>query len=106
MRDPGTRFWGIWALSEGLRTLMIPILRRVTRRSSCPPRVDARLRWARRSHLLAELFRKTRHFDTASGYGNEEAVGSAIRASGVPRETLFVTTKLCVPTSSLCISVT
>ncbi|KAK4700130.1 hypothetical protein P7C70_g6122, partial [Phenoliferia sp. Uapishka_3] len=34
------------------------------------------------------------HFDTSSGYGNEEAVGAAIRESGVPRETLFVTTKL------------
>ncbi|KAK4701095.1 hypothetical protein P7C70_g5143, partial [Phenoliferia sp. Uapishka_3] len=34
------------------------------------------------------------HFDTASGYGNEEAVGAAIRESGIPRETLFVTTKL------------
>ncbi|KAB5593451.1 hypothetical protein CTheo_3085 [Ceratobasidium theobromae] len=35
-----------------------------------------------------------RHLDTASGYGNEEAVGRAIRDSGVPREEIFVTTKL------------
>jgi len=35
-----------------------------------------------------------RHFDTAMGYGNEEAVGNAIRASGIPREEIFVTTKL------------
>jgi 2,5-diketo-D-gluconate reductase A len=35
-----------------------------------------------------------RHIDTASAYGNEEAVGKAIAASGIPREGLFVTTKL------------
>jgi diketogulonate reductase-like aldo/keto reductase len=35
-----------------------------------------------------------RHIDTAGGYGNEEAVGAAIRASGIPREEIFVTTKL------------
>lgn len=35
-----------------------------------------------------------RAFDTASGYGNEAAVGRAIRASGVPRSEIFVTTKL------------
>jgi 2,5-diketo-D-gluconate reductase A len=34
--------------------------------------------------------------DTAASYQNEEAVGKAIRASGVPREELFVTTKLWV----------
>jgi 2,5-diketo-D-gluconate reductase A len=35
-----------------------------------------------------------RLFDTAAAYGNEEAVGRAIRAGGVPRDELFVTTKL------------
>ena len=35
-----------------------------------------------------------RLIDTASYYGNEEAVGRAIRDSGVPREEIFVTTKL------------
>lgn len=35
-----------------------------------------------------------RHFDTAAFYGNEEAVGRALAASGIPREELFVTTKL------------
>lgn len=35
-----------------------------------------------------------RHLDTAASYGNEEAVGRAIAASGIPREDLFVTTKL------------
>lgn len=28
------------------------------------------------------------------GYGNEEAVGQAIKESGIPRDQIFVTTKL------------
>lgn len=35
-----------------------------------------------------------RHIDTAKAYGNEAQVGQAIRASGLPREDFFVTTKL------------
>ncbi|MCE7012097.1 aldo/keto reductase [Kibdelosporangium philippinense] len=35
-----------------------------------------------------------RSFDTASIYGNEEAVGKALVSSGVPRDELFVATKL------------
>src|SRR5690554_7239891 len=35
-----------------------------------------------------------RHIDTAAIYGNEEGVGKAIAASGIPREELFMTTKL------------
>ncbi|UOE45815.1 aldo/keto reductase [Agromyces larvae] len=35
-----------------------------------------------------------RHLDTARIYGNEEGVGRAIAESGVPREDLYVTTKL------------
>ena len=35
-----------------------------------------------------------RHIDTAAFYGNEESVGAAVRASGIPREDIFVTTKL------------
>jgi len=35
-----------------------------------------------------------RHIDTAAGYGNEASVGAAIRASGLGREDIFVTTKL------------
>jgi 2,5-diketo-D-gluconate reductase A len=37
-----------------------------------------------------------RHLDTAASYGNEEAVGRAIAASGIARGQLFVTTKLWV----------
>ena len=35
-----------------------------------------------------------RHIDTAHGYGNEILVGEAIRNSGVPREEIFLTSKL------------
>ncbi len=35
-----------------------------------------------------------RHIDTAAIYGNEEGVGRALAASGIPREELFITTKL------------
>jgi diketogulonate reductase-like aldo/keto reductase len=35
-----------------------------------------------------------RHFDTAKAYGNEQAVGAAIRDRGLPRDEVFVTTKL------------
>jgi 2,5-diketo-D-gluconate reductase A len=35
-----------------------------------------------------------RHLDTAVSYGNEEAVGAAVKASGIAREQLFLTTKL------------
>jgi len=35
-----------------------------------------------------------RHIDGAKAYGNEEALGAGVRASGVPREEVFVTTKL------------
>lgn len=40
-----------------------------------------------------------RHIDTAAGYGNEEAVGLAIKASRIPRDELFVTTKLWIQDS-------
>ncbi|KAJ7874823.1 NADP-dependent oxidoreductase domain-containing protein [Mycena olivaceomarginata] len=35
-----------------------------------------------------------RHFDTATGYGNEQQVGDAIRDSGIPRSEFYITTKL------------
>lgn len=43
------------------------------------------------SQALASGYRL---IDTAQFYGNEEAVGQAIRDSGIPREELFITTKL------------
>ncbi len=35
-----------------------------------------------------------RSIDTAQAYGNEEAVGNAIKKCGVPRGELFITTKV------------
>jgi len=37
-----------------------------------------------------------RHFDTAAHYGNEEMVGKAIRDSGMPRSSIYITTKLAI----------
>lgn len=44
--------------------------------------------------VMAALKSGYRHIDTAAVYGNEESVGSAVRKSKVPREKIFVTTKL------------
>ena len=44
--------------------------------------------------VSAALAAGYRHLDTAEAYGNEDAVGHAIKSSGIPREELFVTTKL------------
>jgi diketogulonate reductase-like aldo/keto reductase len=41
-----------------------------------------------------------RLLDTAAAYGNEEAVGRAVKSSGINREDLFVTTKLWVQDAS------
>src|SRR5918994_4624427 len=35
-----------------------------------------------------------RHIDTAAMYGNEDAVGAGLRASGLDRDAVFVTTKV------------
>ena len=42
-----------------------------------------------------------RHIDTAQFYANEAEVGEALRTSGVPREEVFVTTKILSPAASL-----
>ncbi|KAF9982359.1 hypothetical protein BGZ75_006251 [Mortierella antarctica] len=44
--------------------------------------------------VLCALKAGYRHIDTATSYNNEESVGSAIRKSGIPRDQIFVTTKL------------
>lgn len=44
--------------------------------------------------LLSAIQTGYRHFDTASVYGTEEALGRAVRDSGLPREDFFLTTKL------------
>ncbi len=58
---------GVWQLPDG-------------------PACEQAVRWA--------LEAGYRHVDTARLYGNEESVGRALRGGGVPREELFVTTKL------------
>ena len=35
-----------------------------------------------------------RHIDTAAAYFNEDEVGRAVRDSGIPRDEIFVTSKL------------
>ena len=47
-----------------------------------------------RNAVLAALHLGYRHVDTARIYGNEADVGAAVKASGVPRSDVFVTTKL------------
>ncbi|KZT13088.1 Aldo/keto reductase [Laetiporus sulphureus 93-53] len=44
--------------------------------------------------MLTALQSGYRHIDTAWGYGTEKCVGEAIRKSGVPREEIWITTKL------------
>ncbi|MCB1382176.1 MAG: aldo/keto reductase [Notoacmeibacter sp.] len=44
--------------------------------------------------VQAAISRGYRHIDTAAKYGNEEAVGAGIAASGMARDDLFVTTKV------------
>lgn len=56
------------------------------------------------SAVEAALAAGYRGLDTAAAYGNEEAVGAAIAASGIARDELFVTTKLWIqhaPTGSV-----
>jgi diketogulonate reductase-like aldo/keto reductase len=47
-----------------------------------------------RRSVLDALALGYRHVDTARVYGNEADVGAAIRESGIPRDAIFVTTKL------------
>ena len=44
--------------------------------------------------LLTALEAGYRHIDTAQGYHNEEAVGKAVKKSGIPRNEIFITSKL------------
>lgn len=50
--------------------------------------------------VLDALSAGYRMIDTAAAYGNEEGVGAAIRESGIPREELFITTKLWIQDAS------
>jgi len=55
--------------------------------------------WELRGRVCAQVVEAAlrlgyRHIDTAEMYGNEGAVGDGLRASGVPRDEIFVTTKI------------
>ena len=55
--------------------------------------------WELRGRACARLVEQAlrlgyRHLDTAQAYENEREVGEALRASGVPRNDVFVTTKI------------
>lgn len=41
-----------------------------------------------------------RHFDTAQAYGNERGVGEGVRTAGIPREEIFVTSKVAAENKS------
>lgn len=47
-----------------------------------------------KSSVEAAIKAGYRHIDTAAMYGNEDSVGAGIKASGIKRDELFVTTKL------------
>lgn len=47
-----------------------------------------------RKAVLTALEAGYRHIDTAAIYGNEADVGAGVRESGVPREQIFITTKV------------
>ena len=49
---------------------------------------------AGREAILSAIRLGYRHIDTAAFYGNEKEVGDAIKASGVPRNEIFLTTKV------------
>lgn len=54
--------------------------------------------------VLTALKAGYRLIDTAQGYMNEQAVGDAIKESGVPREEIFITTKLWMQRKAGCAS--
>jgi diketogulonate reductase-like aldo/keto reductase len=85
--DRGTALTQSFGLGSGVR---IPVLGLGL--WQIPPRqTELAVRWA--------LEAGYRHFDTAALYRNEAEVGAAVRASGLPREEVFVTTKF-LPRSS------
>ena len=47
-----------------------------------------------RTAVLEALRAGYRHIDTAAAYGNEASIGEAVRASGIPRSEIFVTSKV------------
>lgn len=55
--------------------------------------------WHVKPHDTAEVIKTAlqegyRHIDTAYAYGNEKEVGEGIRTSGIPRDDIWITTKV------------
>ena len=44
--------------------------------------------------VLTALKAGYRHIDTAHAYGNERSVGQAVKDSGIPRDSIWITSKL------------
>jgi 2,5-diketo-D-gluconate reductase A len=60
-----------------------------------PDRQPTRANTEKTAHVVGlALGLGYRHIDTAQSYGNERGVGAAIAASGIPREELYITSKL------------
>ncbi len=70
-------------LNNGVR---MPVLGLGVSKAADGPEAVQAVRWA--------LETGYRHIDTASVYGNETSVGTGVRESGIPREEVFITTKL------------
>ena len=66
--------------------MTLPVLGYGTWRNTDPEECINGVKWA--------LEHGYRHIDTAQMYGNETEVGEGIRLSGVPREEIYLTTKL------------
>ncbi|SDX44243.1 aldo/keto reductase [Hymenobacter psychrophilus] len=78
-----TDITGTWPLANGVE---IPYLGLGVWQAEDGAEVQQAVKWA--------LEAGYRHIDTASIYKNEEGVGQAIRESGVPREDVFITSKV------------
>lgn len=78
-----TKLTDPYTLANGVK---IPCLGYGTWRMQDGPDTQAALQTA-----LAQGYR---HIDTAAYYGNEASVGRALRASGIPREEVFLTSKV------------
>ncbi|OWP62086.1 aldo/keto reductase [Hymenobacter amundsenii] len=78
-----TNIAGTWPLANGVE---IPYLGLGVWQAEDGAEVQQAVKWA--------LEAGYRHIDTASIYKNEEGVGQAVRESGVPREEVFITSKV------------
>ncbi|MBR0277890.1 MAG: aldo/keto reductase [Clostridia bacterium] len=61
--------------------------------------------WMIDDHIVADAVKNAikigyRHIDTAQAYGNERGVGEGIRNCGIPREEIFVTSKVAAENKS------